>query len=184
MLRDVDCGSFKLSTVEIADFAAGFVSGFSGNNDKADFESCYHESATFDTDICTLVTDFESKDTKEIIAGVKLIMKDATKLVGDLSGCPANVQTDIKTVGDWATYWEGKPEIRVIAAARKNVKAHMDEIKTDAAQITTDYASKDYYDAAKMAASIAKLALPVESEAYGDQQCTKPDGEVYTLDTI
>ena len=77
MLGDVDCGSFKLTTVEIADFAAGFVAGFTDHNDKADFESCYHESATFDKDICTLVTDFESKDTKEIIAGVKLIMKDA-----------------------------------------------------------------------------------------------------------
>jgi len=36
-----DCGRFSLNTVEIADFLAGFMSGFTGNDDQVYMESCF-----------------------------------------------------------------------------------------------------------------------------------------------
>ena len=124
MIGDVDCGSFSLTTTQIADFAAGFAAGFNNQDDRKDFESCYHESSTFDKDICTLVADFKSQDVKQIIAGAQLAIKDAPKLIGDLSSCPDDVQYDIQTTKDWAKYWESKGEL-IISTAERNVKANM-----------------------------------------------------------
>ena len=152
MLGDVDCGSFKLTTIQLADFAAGFVDGFTNNDDRTDFESCYKESSTFDKDICNIVADFESKDTKKVIAGAELILHNLPQLIGDLSACPANVQSDIKTVEAWGKSWEDKGELRIFHAARKNVKAHMDDIKKDADQMIADYNKNDWFDTAKIAA--------------------------------
>ena len=177
MLGDVDCGSFKLTTTQIADFAAGFVAGFTNHDDKADFESCYKESSTFDKDICTLVTDFASKDTKKIISGAEFILHNLPQLIGDLSACPDNVQSDIKVTEDWGKSWESKGELRIIHAARKNVKAHMDDIKQEADQMISYYNQNDWFDTAKMAAEIAQIALPVagkedeEEELELDNHC-------------
>jgi hypothetical protein len=37
----VSCGNFSLNTVEIADFLAGFMAGFTGHDDKTYMETCF-----------------------------------------------------------------------------------------------------------------------------------------------
>jgi hypothetical protein len=37
----VSCGKFSLNTVEIADFIAGFMAGFTGHDDKTYMETCF-----------------------------------------------------------------------------------------------------------------------------------------------
>lgn len=39
--NSVSCGNFSLNTVEIADFLAGFMAGFTGHDDKAYMETCF-----------------------------------------------------------------------------------------------------------------------------------------------
>ena len=45
---DTDCGDFTLSTTEIADFLAGFVYGFTGENYQTYFESCFTDTPAFE----------------------------------------------------------------------------------------------------------------------------------------
>ena len=40
----VDCGDFSLNTTEIADFLAGFVAGFTGDDYQTYFESCIQDT--------------------------------------------------------------------------------------------------------------------------------------------
>jgi hypothetical protein len=51
-----------MSTVEVADFIGGFMEGFTGHNNKADLETCFHDTDAFEQDICTFVADFRTKD--------------------------------------------------------------------------------------------------------------------------
>lgn len=56
--------TYSLSTTEIADYLAGFMGGFTGNNHKTEMEACFHDTDTFESDICGLVVDFASKDNQ------------------------------------------------------------------------------------------------------------------------
>ena len=53
---------FKLNTIEVADFLAGFVHGFTGNDHKAYFEQCFKDNQGFENDICEVAYDFSTKD--------------------------------------------------------------------------------------------------------------------------
>lgn len=52
---------FTLTTVEVADFTAGFMDGFTGNDQKAYMESCFQDTDAFEQDICVFAADFGSK---------------------------------------------------------------------------------------------------------------------------
>ena len=49
LATSVNCGTFSLNTTEIADFTAGFVAGFTGNDHQAYFEQCVHDTDDFET---------------------------------------------------------------------------------------------------------------------------------------
>ena len=44
LATSVNCGTFSLNTTEIADFLAGFVAGFTGDDYQAYFESCVQDT--------------------------------------------------------------------------------------------------------------------------------------------
>ena len=75
---DVDeCFQHKgLTSIEVADFAAGMIHGFTGNDHKAYFETCFHDTVAFETDICTAVADFATKDNEKVLEAVKIVMGD------------------------------------------------------------------------------------------------------------
>jgi len=70
----VNCGDFSLDTVEVADFLAGFVNGFTGHDDQAYLETCFKDTDSFEQAICTAVTDIETKDNRKVIEGVQVLM--------------------------------------------------------------------------------------------------------------
>ena len=55
----VDC---QLNTVEVADFLAGFIYGFTGHNWQTYFDTCFKDTPAFETDVCTAVNDFATKE--------------------------------------------------------------------------------------------------------------------------
>ena len=160
-LGDTKCyDGFTLTTVEVADFLSGFIHGFTGNDHKAYFETCFHDTDAFEVDVCTAVRDFASKDNEKVLEGVKLIMGDLPELNTYLAGCP-DASADIATTANWFTYWKSQGEMKVYSTAYKNLVANMGTIKTDANTLETDFDNADYYGAADMAAEMAKIALPV-----------------------
>ena len=62
MVGDKDCGDFTINTTVLADYLAGFFNGFTGNDDKAAMETCFHDNDSFETDVCDFVADFRTKE--------------------------------------------------------------------------------------------------------------------------
>jgi len=59
---DAQCADFTLNTVETADFLAGFIKGFTGNDHKAEMETCFKDTDAFEMDVCAVVKALETKD--------------------------------------------------------------------------------------------------------------------------
>ena len=162
--KDYTCSNFNLTTVEIADFLAGFVYGFTGDNYQTYFESCFKDTQAFEADICTIVADFASKDNRKMIEGLGLLKSDFAELNTFLAGCP-NAAADIATTESWATYWGNASTMKLYSTAYKNLRNNMSEASDDINAITSDYDAGDYFGTANMAAKLCKLALPMPSEA-------------------
>jgi hypothetical protein len=176
----VSCGDFTLNTVEVADFLAGFVHGFSGHDHKAEFETCFHDTPEFEEDICSIYSAIKTKDNEQIINAVHTILGDMPKIKSYLSAC-TDATADVQVVGDWYRYWKDQGTMKVYQTAYGNVIHNMDTIKADASTMEADYDKQDYYGTADMAASVAKIALPVEASfGYG----ASADCGDFTLNTV
>jgi len=79
-----------------------------------------------------------------VLQGVQKVLADMPKLKTFTENCP-DAKADFDTTANWFKYWKAQGEMKVYSTAYKNVIAHMDEIKTEASKIDTDYTAKDYY---------------------------------------
>ena len=66
-VETIDCG---LNQIVIADFLAGFIHGFTGNDHKAYFETCLIDTPQFEADMCDAVNKFATKDNQQVIQAV------------------------------------------------------------------------------------------------------------------
>ena len=171
MLGDTDCGDFTLNNTIIADFLAGFFHGFTGNDDKAAMEACYQGSTSFESDVCEFVADFRTKDNRKVMEGIQKVLGDLPELNSFMDSCPAEVKADKDVVSNWFKYWKGQGEMKVYQTAYKNVIGNFDTIKTTANALAKKYDDKDYFGAADMAATIAKIALPVMTLGDVEDTC-------------
>lgn len=64
--QTIKCADFDLNTTEVADFIAGFMEGFTGNNKKTGVEQCFKDTDPFEQDICDIVADIRTKDNQKI----------------------------------------------------------------------------------------------------------------------
>ena len=153
-----------MNTLEIADFIAGFMEGFTGNNKKTEIEQCFHDNDPFEQDICDIVADIRTKDNQKIAEAMqKLLKTDIPEFKTFMSACPADVQTDFQAVGNWYKFWKAQGEMKVYSTAYKNVVGNMAAIKADVQTLEGYFDNQDWYNAAKEASVIAKTALPVSS---------------------
>ena len=120
----LDC---QLSDAKDADFLAGFIAEFTGNDHKAYFETCFKDSDAFKADICTAVNAFATKDGQQVLVGVQTILKDMPELGGYLAACP-DAAADITVVANWMKYWKNAGEMAVYQTAYKNVVPNMKTI--------------------------------------------------------
>ena len=171
MVGDHDCGDFSLNTTIIADYLAGFMNGFTGHDDKAAMEACFMDNDAFETDVCEFVADFRTKDNRKVMEGIQKVLGDLPEIASFMSSCPADVQADKDVLKAWYQYWRGQGELKVYQTAYKNVIGNFAQIKTISKEMETKYNAKDYYGVAVDAATIAKMALPVQSGELGDVEC-------------
>jgi hypothetical protein len=67
-LGDATCdGKTSLNTVELADFIAGFIKGFTGNDHKAEMETCFKDTDAFEMDVCSIIKAISTKDNQQIM---------------------------------------------------------------------------------------------------------------------
>jgi hypothetical protein len=181
-IKDTLCyDDFTLNTVEVADFLAGFVHGFTGNDHKAYFETCFKDTDAFEVDVCNVVKGIASKDNQQIIESLGAFMGDMPELGTFLAACP-DASADIATTSNWFKYWKSQGTMKVYSTAYKNVINNMPTIKTDANTMETDFDAQDYYGTADMASTVAKIALPVPS-AFGVTPVTTKCTDRFSLNT-
>ena len=172
MIGDTDCGDFQVNTTIIADYLAGFMSGFTGNDDKAAMEACFVDNQSFETDVCEFVADFRTKDNRKVMEGLEKVLGDLPELNSFMDSCPAQVQSDKKVVADWYQYWRNQGEMKVYQTAYKNLVGNFDQIKELANSMPAKYDAGDYYGVAVIASTMAKIALPIAgAEQLGDTKC-------------
>ena len=162
-LGDTKCADFTLSTTIIADYLAGFMAGFTGNNNKEAMEACFADSPEFEADVCEFVADFRTKDNRKVLEGLQKVLADLPEINSFMDTCPASVKADEDVVKGWFNYWKGQGEMKVYQTAYKNVVGNFEQIKTIANGIADKYDAGDYYGVAIDASTIAKIALPVMS---------------------
>merc|ERR1712151_1315133 len=143
-----------------ADFLAGFIANFTGNDHKDYLETCFKDTDQFRTDICSAVSDFATKDNQQVLEGIVTILHDLPQLHTAMDACP-DAAADFAVVANWFKYWKGQGEMKVYSTAYKNIVGNMDHIKEDATKISGDFSSQNFYQAAWDSADIAKTALPV-----------------------
>jgi hypothetical protein len=139
MVGDKDCGDFTINTTVLADYLAGFFNGFTGHDDKAAMETCFHDNDSFETDVCAFVADFRTKENQKVLEGLQKVLGDLPELDSFMSSCPANVQADKAVVSDWFKYWKGQGSLKVYQTLYKNVISNMPKIKEFASDIKTKY---------------------------------------------
>ena len=131
----MDC---QLNTVEVADFLAGFVYGFTGNNWQSYFETCFKDTPAFETDVCTAVNDFATKENQKVIQGIQLLIGDFPELNQFLAACP-NAAADIATTESWAKYWSNQGTMKLYSTAYKNILKNESTVLADVHTLTADY---------------------------------------------
>ena len=143
----VDCGDFTLNTTEIADFLAGFVAGFTGDDYQTYFESCVQDTQEFESSICTAVNDFMTKDNQKMVQGVQLILQQMPEISIMLGNCP-QANADISTVESWGSYWLNQGTLKVYSTAYKNLVSNISTVTADVKILEADYDAKNYYGTA------------------------------------
>lgn len=82
---DIEC---NLTTTEVADFLAGFVYGFTGDNWQSYFETCFHDTPAFEASVCTAINDIATKDNQQVAEGIHILLSDMPDLNSFLAACP------------------------------------------------------------------------------------------------
>merc|ERR1712151_46899 len=156
-LSTIDC---ELNDTVEADYLAGFIKSFTGNDHSAYLETCFKPSAKFTADMCTAANAFATKDNQQVLAGIKMVRADLSEFSTSLAGCP-DMWADFQVVKNWYYYWEQQGEMKVYQSAYTNVLHNMPAIKASASKIDDDWHANNFVAVGEDAGTIAKLALPV-----------------------
>merc|ERR1712157_414461 len=131
----IDC---ELTDAVEADYLAGFIKSFTGNDHSAYLETCFKPSAKFSADMCTAANAFATKDNQQVLAGLKMVKADLPEFATSLGGCP-DMWADWEVVKAWYRYWMTQGEMKIYQTAYTNVLHNMPTIKTTAGKIDDDW---------------------------------------------
>ena len=78
---------FELTTLEVADFIAGFVYAFTGHDDKAIAEQCWHDTQAFRDDMCDVYANIITKDNQKVLAAIQKFILDLPETHSYMESC-------------------------------------------------------------------------------------------------
>ena len=148
--------AFPIEDVEA--FLGGLVNGLVQEDHFTNIHNCLVDAQKVDEEITEAIGDFAKKDIQDIVAGVKVLGGLIQELPDDLNTCEA-MQPDLKRIEAWATIFKQPKEL--VARLISNLMHNYQKIITDAQDMTTQVAQKNFKQVGTDAADILVQTLGV-----------------------
>lgn len=148
------------TAMEIPDFVAGLLYGFTGDNHLTEIETCFSdEQNVFNTYVKDGIADLHKGGIDwELQAGIDFALA-ALNVPVALHQC-GGMGNDLKAIEEWGTIFK-QPE-RLTATVSKNYLFHKKSVKADIATFKSDWAAKEYFKSGTtMADLLTTLIGPV-----------------------
>ena len=145
----------------VADFTAGLIMGFTGNDRRADLEGCMKDVEPLAKDIKSVLGDLTHFHIIKVVGDLGNFMwmlPDAVEECEKLT----ELNEDMGVMLEWASLL--KQPIHVAEVAAKHWTFHGVEIKADIEKTETDYAAADYYNAGLDASHVALGLVPLDTQ--------------------
>ena len=156
---------FDLTTITVADCIAGFTHAFTGHDDKAIAEQCWHDTPEFRADMCDVYANIITKDNQKVLAAIQKFVGDLPETHDFMASClgQGTFDADYDVLTTWYKYWHEQGMMRVYSSAYRNIVPLMKsgELKTHMDAMKASFSSGDYYGAADGFGTVLLIALPM-----------------------
>ena len=147
--------------MEIPDFIAGLMYGFTSVNHLTEIESCYEGGINVDQFVKTALSDLKIGGTDYDLQPVINFGLAALNVPVALKTCEG-MGDDLHAIGSWATIFEHPGQLT--ATVSKNYLLHRKAIDSDIASVKSDFAAKEYFKAGVATADLLTVAIgPVQA---------------------
>jgi len=151
---------FDFEDMAVPDFIAGFIYGFTGDNQLERIEGCFEGSTSMYVNIRVGIDDI-TKDGANWIDYTDAAFnfgEAALEIPRALASC-RRIGGDIAEIEEWAQIFKPENRTKLIAQVTKHMAFHKNEIIADLAEVKADWASANYFDSGKAAADALTLAV-------------------------
>lgn len=142
--------------MEIPDFIAGLMYGFTEVNKLTEIETCYEGGVVVDEYIKTAIADLHIGGTDWDLQAVLNFGLAALNVPVMLKTCES-MGDDLKAVENWAAIFK-HPE-QLTASVTKNYLLHRKAIDADISSFKADWAAKEYFKAGVDTANLLTVAI-------------------------
>ena len=136
---------FGLVAKDVADFIAGFIWGFTGNNHLDEIEECFVGSNQLYINIRQALDELQEGGYVHELEAAIDFGQAALAIPEALSSC-RGIRTDLAEIEEWAQIFMPDNRTKLIAVASKNVVLHKKGLTKDLQDAKTDFAARAFFD--------------------------------------
>lgn len=156
---ETDPSLFGFTDDAIPDFVAGFIYGFTGDNQLDNIEGCFDGSTGIYINVREGIDNIHEDGATWVdyteaainFGGAALLLPDS------LSHCK-HLGKDISEIEDWAQIFMPENRTQLIKTLTRNWAFHRKAIDADLVAVKTDWINEDYFDAGVAAADGLTIA--------------------------
>jgi len=151
---------FGFDAMAIPDFIAGFIYGFTGDNQLKNIEGCFQGSTSIYVNIRVGIDNLQEEDATwfDYTEAALNFGEAAAEIPAALSSCKG-IGSDITEIEEWAEIFAAGNRTKLVATLTKNWAFHRKAIQADLAEVKSDWNSKDYFDSGAAAADALVIAV-------------------------
>ena len=135
---------YGANIASVEEFVGGLMYGLLQKDDLPEIKLCLQNEQKLESEIETAIADFEKKDFKDILAGVKVVGEIIQELPTDLADCK-NIQDDVQKIEAWAKIFV--EPAKLLPVLSENILKNWRTISQDVLKTESDWKAADYKDA-------------------------------------
>lgn len=137
-----------------AQFLAGFIFEFTGDNQLTELEQCYQGTQSIISD---LETEIQLIQANDLIKAAKLMVQIKNEIQDGVQTCEPGVKKDVAEILDWAQIFDCPAELAITVG--KHLLFHCVELARDIKNEKKDMAAQKFFEAGKDTADALILAV-------------------------